>query len=85
MIWQRSSFFQDERVNFNKEKKKFPDNALIYTNQAYLSTVKSGELAIYCHNFILVQLVVAANQLENIEEYACKKNEVMLITYLYDT
>lgn len=83
MIWQKSGFFQDERVDFNKEKKKFPDNALIYTNQAYLSTVKSGELAIYCHNFILVQLVVAANQ--NIEEYVCKNNEVMLITCLYDT
>ena len=58
---------------------------MIYTNQAYLSTVTSGELAICCHNLILGQLLVAANQPEKIDEYVCKKNEVKLITSLYDT
>ena len=47
-----------------------------WLNQAYLSTVKGGELAIYNHNFILGQLVVAANQPKNIDAYNCKKNEV---------
>ena len=47
-----------------------------WLNQAYLSTVKGGELAIGNHNFILGQLVVAANQPKNIDTHNCKKNEV---------
>ena len=41
--------------------------------------MKGGELAIYNHNFILGQLVVAANQSENIDEYKCKRSEVKMI------
>ena len=66
-------------------KKNFPENALYYINQAYLSTVKSGELAIYCPKFILGQLLVVANQPENINKHVCIKNEVKLINCLYDT
>ena len=66
-------------------EKKLPENALIYTNQAYPSTVQSGKLAIYCHNFILGQLLVATNQPEKTDEYVCKKNEIKLITWLNDT
>ena len=55
---------------------------LCYTNQVYLS--KSEELAIYCHHFILGQLLVAATQPENIDKYICKMNEVKLIICLYD-
>ena len=66
-------------------KKNFPENSLYYINQAYLSTVKSGELAIYCPKFILGQLLVVANQPENINKRVCIKNEVKLINCLYDT
>ena len=59
-------------------------NALCYVNQSYLSTVKGGELAIYCHHFIITQLLVTGNEPENIDEYLCKKNETKLITCLYD-
>ena len=52
-------------------------------NQGYLSTVKSGELAIYNHNFILDQLIVAANHLKNKDEYDCQKDEVKLVTCIY--
>ena len=68
-----------------KKKKHFAENALIYTNQAYLSTVKNGESAIYWHNFILGQFLVASNQPEKICEYINKRNKVKLITCLYDT
>ena len=37
------SFEMKEPIS-TKKKKHFAENALIYTNQAYLSTVKSGEL-----------------------------------------
>ena len=51
--------------------------------QSYLSTVKDRGLAIYCQNFILGQLLVAANQPENIDEYVCKKNEVKFFVCIY--
>ena len=46
--------------------------------------MKNGELATYCHHFIIGQLLVAANQPENIDVYVCKKNEVKLMTCLYE-
>ena len=77
-------FFSDERGDFNIEKKNSPENALCYINQAYVSTVKGVELAIYNQNFILGKLVVAANQPGNIDKYECKKNEVKLIMCICD-
>ena len=50
-----------------------------YVNQGYLSTVKNGELAIYNHNFIIGQLVVAASQPKNTGEYECKADEFKFI------
>ena len=67
-ISKKNGFFSDKRAGCNFERKNFPENAFCYVNQAYLSTVKGGELAIYNHNFILGQLVVTANQPENIDE-----------------
>ena len=50
----------------------------------YVSTVKNGDLAMYHHNFTIGQLLVAANQPVEIDEYVCKDNEVKLFTYMYD-
>ena len=83
-IWKKNGFFSDERADFNIDKKNFLENTLCYINQVDLSIVKGGELAIYNHIFIFEQLVVAANQLENIDECNCKKNEVKLTVCLYD-
>ena len=83
-IWKRNGFFSDERADFNIDKKNFPEKTLCYINQAYLSTVKGEESAIYNQNFILGQLVIAAEQPENIDEYSCKKNKVKLIVCLYN-
>ena len=66
------------------ENKDIRENCLFYINQSYLSTVKSGEINLHHDNFILGQLIVAANQLAQIETYSCKENEVKLNTCLYD-
>ena len=39
----------------------------------------------YNHNFILGQLIVAANQLSDITNYECNPDEVKLLTCVYDT
>ena len=49
-----------------------------------MSTVESGDISMYNHNFILSQLITAANQPTNIENYVCKDNEVKLFSCIYD-
>ena len=38
----------------------------------------------YHHNFIIGQLIVAANQLPEMNQYVCKDNEVKLYTCMYN-
>ena len=61
-------------------KKSIPENALFYINQSCILT----DLAMYHHNFIISQLIVAAIQLVEIDEYICKGNEVKLFPCMYD-
>ena len=61
-----------------------PENTLYYVNQAFISTVKNGELAMYVLNFILGQLIFAANQPKKIDEHKCEPNEVKLLSCVYD-
>ena len=84
MIWKENGFFQDVRAELNLEKVNIPENCLLYVNQGFLSTVKSGEIAMYLHNFIIGQLIIAANQPEDISTYICSKNEVKLLSCVYD-
>ena len=83
-IWKENGFFQDVRAELNLEKVNIPENCLLYVNQGFLSTVKSGEIAMYLHNFIIGQLIIAANQPEDIGTYICSKNEVKLLSCVYD-
>ena len=68
-VWKRNGYFSDEKANLNIEKQNFPENALCDINQGYISAVKGGELAMYNHNHILGQLVVAVNQPKDIDQY----------------
>ena len=60
-VWKNNVFFKDVKPELNLEKVNMPENALYYVNQSFLSTVKSGDIAMYNQNFILGQLIVAAN------------------------
>ena len=57
---------------------------MLYKSWTYINS-EGGKLAIYMQNLILGQLVVALNFAENINDYACKKNETKLIMSLYDS
>ena len=83
-VWKENGFFKEIKPEMNIEKANIPENTLLYINQGFISTVKSGELAMYVHNFIIGQLIVAANQPENIETYSCNDNEVKLLSCVYD-
>ena len=83
-VWKENGFFEDVEAQLNLQKVNIPENCLVYVNQGFLSTVKSGELALYLHNFVIGQIIVAANQPEDISAYICSKNEVKLLTCVYD-
>ena len=71
-VWRNDGFLKDTRLELILEKKYIPENCLSYINKSYISTVKSGDLAMYHHNFIIGQLIVAANQPNEIDQYVCK-------------
>ena len=83
-VWKQNGFFKDIRPELNLEKVNMPENTLYYVNQAFISTIKNGELAMYVQNFILGQLIFAANQPKNIDEHKCEPNEVKLLSCVYD-
>ena len=83
-IWKNDGFFKDVRADLNLEKVNIPENCLLYANQGFLSTVKSGEIAMYLHNFVIGQLIIAANQPKDITTYICSKNEVKLLSCVYE-
>ena len=83
-IWKKDGFFKDVRADLNLEKVNLPENCLFYANQGFLSTVKSGEIAMYLHNFVIGQLIIAANQPKDIDTYVCLKNEVKLLSCVYE-
>ena len=78
-IWKKDGFFKDVKAQLNLEKVNIPKNCLLYVNQGLLSTVKSREIAMYLHNFVIGQLIIAANQPKDIANYTCSKNEVKLL------
>ena len=77
-VWKNNGFFKDIKPELNLEKVNTPENALYYINQSFLSTVKSGDIAMYNQNFILGQLIAAANQPKDIATYECNESEVKL-------
>ena len=83
-IWKENGFFRDVRAELNLEKVNIPENCLLYVNQGFLSTVKGSEIAMFLHNFIIGQLIIAANQPKDIATYDCLKNEVKLLSSVYD-
>ena len=83
-IWKNNGFFKDVRAELNLEKVNIPENCLLFANQGFLSTVKSGEIAMYLQNFVIGQLIIAANQPKDIETYVCSKNEVKLLSCVYE-
>ena len=83
-IWKENGFFKDVRAELNLDKVNIPENCFVYVNQGFLTTIKSGEIAMYFENFIIGQLLIAASQPKDITNYICSKNEVKLLSCIYD-
>lgn len=66
------------------EKVNFPENILLYKNQAYL-TVQKGETILYDHFLIKAQIIPTVNVLAHVDSYECLPDEVRIIRPLYET
>ena len=84
VLWPKDGFFNEQRSELNLSKANFPENTLVYVNQARISTVKAGEQAIYMTNVILAQILPYANIPDDIETYKLKEDEVLLMCPVYD-
>ena len=70
-LWAKDGFFNEQRSELNLSKANFPENTLVYVNQARISTVKAGEQAIYMTNVILAQILPYANS-PDVDTYKLK-------------
>ena len=66
--WRTQGFFKNTKPDLNLEK-NIPENCLLYINQSYISTVRHGDLAVYHHNFIISQLIVAEKKAKFINTF----------------
>ena len=80
-VWAEDGYFGDINPDFSIHKKDFPENALVYANQAYL-TVKDGYMIIYCDYAILGQIVSLRNPPENLDE-AVANDETDTLVKMY--
>ena len=59
-VWKNNGYFGELKTDFTLHKKDFPENCLIYVNQAYISS-KDGEAVIYCDYVVIGQLLILRN------------------------
>ena len=64
------------------EKVNFPENALIYINQAYLTIYKIKKI-FYANYFILGQIIEASNPPKDIKNYELQDREVKHLSPKY--
>ena len=81
-VWKENGFFGELKTDFSIHKKDFPENCLVYINQAYLST-KDGEPIVYCDFAVVGQLVPMKSSAENLDLEA-NKNYVKMYAPDYD-
>ena len=74
-VWKEPVFFGELRTDYNMEKVNFPENSLIFTNQAYLAIQKNKKI-FYCDYFILRQIIEASNLPNDFQNYEVQDREV---------
>ena len=55
-MWCINWFFEARKTDYSIEKENFPENTLMYFNQAYL-TIKKNKKVFYCDYFMLYQVI----------------------------
>ena len=76
-VWKEPGFLWDPTTDYNilHIEMNFPENSLIYINQAYLA-IQQNKKIYYCDYFILGQVIEACNLPKDISKYELKGREV---------
>ena len=86
-VWQNDGYFGKINTDYSTHKNDFPENYLVYVNQAFL-TLKDRDTMIYCDYIMLGQIIPFKSppEPENIDEYI-KNDKKLVKMYLpmYDT
>ena len=82
-IWPEVGYFNNQLTDFNMKKVNYPENLVIYVNQAYL-TVQNSKKKFYVNFYLIGQIIEALNPPENIANYVCKDCEVKIYKPRYD-
>lgn len=61
----------------------YPENSIIYINQAYF-TVENNKKMFYADHYIIGQIIETLNPPENITKYVCKDWEKKIYKPKYD-
>ena len=59
-IWQQYGYLKQQSTDFNMKKRNYPENSIIYINQAFL-TVKNNKKNVLWRLFFLGQIIEAIN------------------------
>ena len=84
-IWKAKGFFGDQKGDSIIKKPNFLENTLAYCNEGTISTLKTGDYAIYLDYAIPGQIIPANNSPPDLDNYVLKENEVILNIRLYNT
>ena len=82
-LWAWQGFFLGESSNFNIPKANLPENTAFYFNQGYRA-LKDGKKCHYNDLYIIGQIMLLAQQPDDVDAYDCKPNEVKILRTLYD-
>ena len=77
------SVFGEQTDNFNLKKVNYPESAILYVNQAYL-TIKNYKKIYYADFQIIGQIIEALNPPEDVANYVCKEREVKFVRPRYN-
>ena len=77
-IWKPNGFFGDQKTDLAIIKANFLENTLVYINNGSIFAVKGGQTAVYLDYVILAQILPVTNFPDNLDNYQCEDNELLL-------
>ena len=83
-VWPIYSYFNQQPSDFNLKKNSYPENSIVYINEAYL-IIKHNKIIFYGDHFLFGQIIEAINSPENISNYVCMERIVKMYRPRYDT
>lgn len=81
-VWPSFGYFKEQVTDYSMEKVNFPENSLLYINQAD-ATIQKGQKIFYGKHFILRQKIETANVPTDIKSYVHRPEEVKIYRLLY--